>query len=93
LKKQELLIVSYFVDKSFFLYYYINMNRVHESETASIERELVLEKEISEPEILVKISESLNRIDQNLKAAHQSVKKIDKKLKRIDHNVTHTGIS
>lgn len=69
------------------------MNRVHEPETASIERELVLEKEISEPEILLKISESLNRIDQNLKAAHQSVKKIDKKLKKIDHNVTHTGIS
>jgi hypothetical protein len=69
------------------------MNRVHEPGRTSIESELVLEKEISDQEILLKISESLNRIDQNLKAAHQSVKKIDKKLKKIDHNVTHTGIS
>ena len=89
---KELLIVSYFVDKSFFLYYYINMNSVYDPKIASVAREIAIEKEISEPEILLKISESLNRIDQNLDAAHQSIKKIDKELERIDHNVTHTGI-
>ena len=70
----------------------MNMNRVYEPETASSERELALEQEISEAEILLKISDSINRIDQNLKAAHRSVKTIDKKLEKIDQNVTHTGI-
>jgi hypothetical protein len=68
------------------------MNTVYEPEKNLSEQEVVVEKEISEAEILLKISESLNRIDRNLKAAHGSVKKIDKKLERIDHNVTHTGI-
>jgi hypothetical protein len=49
-------------------------------------------KEISDIEILSKISASLERIDENLTTAHKSIKKIDKKLGEIDHNVTHAGI-
>ena len=69
------------------------MNNVYDPEVTSVTREIALEEEIPPSEILLKISESLNRIDQNLEAAHQSIKKIDKEMERIDQHVTHPGIS
>jgi archaellum component FlaC len=69
------------------------MNNAYDQEIAPVTREIALEQEILPSEILLKISESLNRIDQNLEAAHQSIKKIDKEMERIDQHVTHPGIS
>lgn len=69
------------------------MNNVYDSEIASVKREIEIEQEIPPSDILLKITESLNRIDQNLEAAHQSIKKIDKELERIDQHVAYPGIS
>jgi hypothetical protein len=54
--------------------------------------ELEAEEEISDSEILSKISETLACIDKNLSTSHESVKNIDNKLEGIEHHVNYAGI-
>ncbi|MGD2091735.1 MAG: hypothetical protein PVH61_36515 [Candidatus Aminicenantes bacterium] len=55
------------------------MNKSYDPKSAPVPvaRELAIEKEKTSdnPEILLKISESLNRIAQDINAPHQSIKK------------------